>query len=107
MSALVACDGGYDSNNDRLADDLGTFIDADGNGDPDQYDMNRDGTFDGIGVDTNSDSIADALAVDSDSDGFYESISNKDPAGADQVIRSQLVPLPAPVYAVGQNPTQQ
>lgn len=108
LVALTGCAGGYDSNNDNVADDLGEVLDVDKDGDPDLYDINRDGTLDGIGVDTNGDSIADAIAIDADKDGLYEAISRGvDPmTGQDMITRSQLVPLPAPVYAVGQNPQQ-
>jgi hypothetical protein len=108
LVTLAGCAGGYDSNNDSVADDLGSVLDVDSNGDPDLYDINRDGMLDGIGVDTDGDSIADALAMDLNKDGFYEAISTgKDPmTGQDQITRSQLVPLPAPVYSVGQNPQQ-
>lgn len=103
LLSLAACDGGYDTNGDGVADDLGSALDADQDGEWDQFDIDRDGKFDGVGVDTNGDGFADSIAVDSDNDGFFESVS----AGTgSQPKRSQLVPLPAPVYAVGQNPKQ-
>jgi hypothetical protein len=108
LAAMTGCAGGYDSNDDKVADDLGNVLDVDGDGDPDMHDIDLDGTLDGIGVDINGDSIADAIAVDADDDGFFEAISTgKDQmTGQDQITRSQLVPLPAPVYPVGQNPKQ-
>jgi hypothetical protein len=107
LASAWGCDGGYDSNNDGVADDLGAVLDADGNGEPDLYDLDRDGNLDGIGVDTNGDAVADAIALDEDQDGFYEAIAVKDQlTGQDKITRSQLVPLPAPVYPVGQNPSQ-
>jgi hypothetical protein len=102
LLSLAACDGGYDTNHDGVADDLGSAVDFDHDGDWDLFDIDRDGTLDGIGVDTDGDGIPDAIAVDADKDRFYESID----VGNGQVTRSQLVPLPAPVYPIGQNPKQ-
>jgi|GEM_PF-5092941 len=99
---LTACDGGYDTNHDGIADDLGTAVDFDRNGDWDEFDIDRDGVLDGVGVDTNGDGVPDAIAVDVDKDRFFEAID----LGTGELVRSQLVPLPAPVYAIGQDPKQ-
>ncbi|HKO53960.1 MAG TPA: hypothetical protein VJV79_39905 [Polyangiaceae bacterium] len=63
-----------DGNRDRLADGLGSFVDANGDGVVDMIDINNDKKVDGLGVDTNSDGKADALALDLDCDGVYESL---------------------------------
>jgi hypothetical protein len=79
FALLPACSGkdapGLDNNHDKVADDLGAFVDTDPkDGLADWVDINKDGTIDGPGVDTDKDGKADALALDTDCDGFYESI---------------------------------
>jgi len=66
---------GLDNNEDRVADDLGTLIDANPkDGTADSIDINHDGKPDGPGVDTNHDGKVDGLALDTDCDGFFESV---------------------------------
>jgi hypothetical protein len=66
--------GGIDRNGDNVADDLGTVVDADGDGFADWIDINGDGKLDGPGVDTDGDGKVDALALDTDCDGVFDSL---------------------------------
>jgi hypothetical protein len=82
LALVVACSGdktesgrsGADKDGDTLADDLGKFVDLDGDGNADLVDINGDGKVDGWGVDLNGDGKVDGVAVDSDCDGLFESI---------------------------------
>lgn len=64
---------GPDKNHDNVADDLGSVVDNDHDGEADLIDINHDGKPDGYGIDTDHDGKADALALDTDCDGFFES----------------------------------
>lgn len=66
--------GGVDGNDDLLADDLGKWVDADGDNASDGIDINKDGKIDGPGVDTDGNGSADGLALDTDCDGVYDSV---------------------------------
>ncbi|HEY6079929.1 MAG TPA: hypothetical protein VIW29_14045, partial [Polyangiaceae bacterium] len=79
-----------DRNDDTLADDLGTFVDVDGNGAADDIDINGDGQLDGPGVDTDDDGRLDALALDTDCDGVFDSLDTTGDGRADWV--TQLAP---------------
>ncbi|HYQ00166.1 MAG TPA: hypothetical protein VER96_15930 [Polyangiaceae bacterium] len=78
FALTVACGGGdkpgLDNNHDRLADDLGVFIDVDGVKGGDSIDINHDGKPDGPAVDINGDGKADGLALDTNCDGLYDSV---------------------------------
>lgn len=63
-----------DQNGDGVADDLGTSVDVDGDGEPDVADCNMDGVADGIGVDVDNDNILDAVGIDSDGDGLVDAL---------------------------------
>ncbi len=80
----------FDRNNDKLADSLGAWADANKDGVADFIDVNHDGVNDGLGVDTNGDGKADALAVDSDCDGFYESIDKNGDGRPDEAAADKL-----------------
>lgn len=81
LSLVFACGGssndgtpgGVDTNGDKVPDDIGKFVDANGDGFADAVDINKDGKTDGPGIDTNGDGTADALALDTDCDGIYDS----------------------------------
>ena len=79
LSLVTACGGssntpkGFDRNHDSVPDDIGAFVDADGDGFADTIDINHDGTSDGPGIDTDDDGKVDALALDVDCDGVSES----------------------------------
>lgn len=62
-----------DRNQDLLADDLGAWVDDNGDGQPDSIDINHDGKSDGYGLDSDGDGKLDALALDTDCDGIYDS----------------------------------
>jgi hypothetical protein len=74
-----------DRNDDTLADDLGTFVDRNGDGAADDIDIDHDGKLDGPGVDTDDDGNPDALALDSDCDGLYDSLDTTGDKRADWV----------------------
>ena len=78
LSLAVACGSStknreFDKNDDTLIDDLGKFVDGNGDGAADSIDINHDGKLDGPGVDIDSNGSVDALAIDSDCDGLYDS----------------------------------
>jgi hypothetical protein len=76
---------GVDRNDDTLADDLGKFVDGDGDGHADDIDIDHDGKLDGPGVDTDDDGVVDALALDSDCDGLYDSLDTSGDKRADWI----------------------
>ncbi len=65
---------GLDENGDLLADDLGAYLDAAGDGLADFVDLDGDGTIDGLGVDVDGDGTADGVALDTDGDGVIDAI---------------------------------
>lgn len=77
--------GGLDGNEDLLADDLGKWVDADGDNASDTIDINKDGKADGPGVDKDGDGKAEALALDTDCDGVYDSLDVNGDGRADWV----------------------
>jgi len=86
---------GLDSNNDKLADDLGVLTDANGDGQADNIDINHDGKSDGPGVNTNGNphAAANALALDKDCDGIYDSLDTNGDGVADfQTSRAPIAP---------------
>ena len=102
LALLPACGGsskdpGLDDNGDKVADDLGTLIDANPkDGAADLIDINGDGRMDGPGVDTTKDGKVDALALDTDCDGFYESLDKTGDGNADVRTRRQEAPPVVP-----------
>lgn len=79
LAACSSSSGGFDANNDKVADGLGSLVDSDGDGFADSIDIDGDGLPDGLGIDTNGDGMVDGLLLDTDCDGIYESVSkNKD-----------------------------
>src|SRR5450755_3367132 len=60
-----------DGNGDHLADDLGSYVDANHDGVADTIDINHDGKQDGPAVDFNG---MMCLALDTDCDGIYDSL---------------------------------
>ena len=100
LALLVACSSsdsspGLDTNHDLLADDLGSYVDANKDGHADQIDINGDGVMDGVGVDTNGDGKVDALALDTDCDGIFDSL-NTDGSGRVNLQTSRIkVTVPA------------
>gem|GEM_PF-452169 len=65
---------GLDKDNNKLADDLGSYVDANKDGNADLIDINRDNKLDGFAVDRSGKGTADALALDMDCDGIYDSL---------------------------------
>jgi hypothetical protein len=65
---------GLDDNGDGLADDLGAFVDANGDRKADMFDINGDGKVDGPAVDTTGGKTPNAIALNIDCDGVYESL---------------------------------
>ncbi|MEI9938544.1 MAG: hypothetical protein WDO69_15105 [Pseudomonadota bacterium] len=83
---------GLDADHNDLADGLGSWVDANGDQQPDAIDINGDGKPDGLGVDTNHDGVADALALDLDCDGIYESIDTTGDGVADLQAGTPMPP---------------
>ena len=86
----IACGGeskgapALDSDNNHVADGLGSLVDANRDGVADSIDINGDGKADGTGIDTNGDGKADALALDLDCDGIYDSLDTNGDGLADR-----------------------
>ncbi len=90
LALVPACGGssnptnkGFDKNHDGVPDDIGAFVDANGDGLADGIDINHDGIEDGPGIDTNGDGKPDALALDTDCDDVYESYDKSGDGKAD------------------------
>ncbi len=66
--------GVVDANGDKVADILGTTLDVNFDGQPDQADVNGDGLLDGVAIDVNGDGIADGVGLDTNGDGIYDAI---------------------------------
>ena len=98
---VLACgsSSGFDSNSDRIADDLGDTVDLNGDNIADDIDLNGDGTPDGVGIDTNGDGVADAVGLDTDCDGWYDAIDTTGDGVADFVTR--LAPPPTVTTGCG------
>ncbi len=92
---------GFDLDGNKIADDLGTVRDDDGNGIIDEIDIDGDGTLDGMGVDTDGDGVLDALVLDTDCDGLYDAIDTTGDKMADFVTGHAP---PAPPPGCGSNP---
>jgi hypothetical protein len=82
LAFAVACSAGtastsssgpraLDANGDKLADDLGSYVDANHDGTADTIDINKDGKQDGPEVDFQG---MMCLALDTDCDGIYDSL---------------------------------
>jgi hypothetical protein len=110
LALVSACSGssskdpqGLDTNQDTVADDLGTLIDANPkDGVADEIDINHDGQTDGPGVDTNGDGKVDGLALDTDCDSFYESVDTTGDGMPD--LRTSRQEPPAVVPGCKYNP---
>ena len=77
--------GGLDGNNNRLADDLGLFVDANHDDKVDPIDINHDGVMDGPAVDVFRDGRVIGLALDTDCDSIYDSVDTSGDGRADYV----------------------
>jgi hypothetical protein len=93
----AACSGSKDngkngnSDNGPLADDLGTFLDANGDGVADTVDINKDGKPDGPGVDLDGDGKGDGLALDCDGDGIFDAVDNSGDGKPDRITATETV----------------
>jgi glycosyl hydrolase family 12 len=100
FALTFACGGnasapGLDNDKNRLADDLGKFVDANHDGIVDSIDINGDGRPDGPAVDTNGDGVADALALDTNCDKLFDSLdTNGDGLPNVQTSRQKII-IPA------------
>jgi len=94
--------GGLDANGNYLADDLGSFIDANADGAADTIDINRDGKPDGPAVDTRGGQSANALALDMDCDGIYESLDTNGDGLPD--LQTSLIKVSTPATCKWVNP---
>lgn len=63
-----------DEDCDGVPDNLGEAIDRNGDGEPDEWDIDSDGTADGWAVDTDGDGRPDALGLDTNDDGYIDAI---------------------------------
>jgi len=94
-----ACGGdsatGLDDNHDGLADDLGSYADANNDNVADTIDINHDGRVDGPGVNSsgNRHAAANALPLDTDCDKIYDSLdTNGDGLPDLQTARAPVKP---------------
>ena len=105
LALTFACGGdastpGLDNDKNRLADDLGKFVDANKDNIVDAIDINRDGKPDGPAIDLNGDGTPDALALDTNCDGLYDSLDTNGDGLADLQTSREKLTVPANCHPV-------